>query len=58
MPIMEVTVACGFQSASHFSKAYRNLFGYSPSQERLNDARKAQNRGHSKQIKQLLFCKF
>jgi transcriptional regulator GlxA family with amidase domain len=48
MPIMEVTVACGFQSASHFSKAYRNLFSYSPSQERLNDARKAQNRGHSK----------
>ncbi len=34
MPIMEVTMACGFQSASHFSKAYRTLFGYSPSQER------------------------
>ncbi len=34
LPIMEVTLACGFQSASHFSKAYRSLFGYSPSQER------------------------
>lgn len=42
MPIMEVTVACGFQSASHFSKAYRSLFGYSPSQERLNDQQRAQ----------------
>ncbi len=38
MPIMEVTVACGFQSSSHFSKAYRTLFGYSPSQERLKHA--------------------
>lgn len=41
MPIMEVTVACGFQSASHFSKAYRSLFGYSPSQERVNDLHRA-----------------
>lgn len=41
MPIMEVTVACGFQSASHFSKAYRSLFGYSPSQERANDLQRA-----------------
>jgi transcriptional regulator GlxA family with amidase domain len=34
MPIMQVTVACGFQSASHFCKAYRGLFGHSPSEER------------------------
>jgi len=34
MTIMDVTVACGFQSSSHFSKSYRNLFNYPPSQER------------------------
>ena len=36
MPVMQVTVACGFQSASHFCKAYRGLFGHSPSEERRN----------------------
>jgi transcriptional regulator GlxA family with amidase domain len=41
MPVMEVTVACGFQSSSHFSKAYRGLFGYAPSQERLVHAGQA-----------------
>ncbi len=34
MPIMQVTVACGFQSSSHFCKAYRSLFGHAPSDER------------------------
>lgn len=34
MSIMSVTVACGFQSSCHFSKAYRNQFGRSPSGER------------------------
>ncbi len=34
MSVMSVTVACGFQSSCHFSKAYRTLFGYSPSAER------------------------
>lgn len=36
--IMEVTVACGFQSSSHFCKAYRSLFGHSPSEERRRHA--------------------
>ncbi len=45
MPVMEVTVACGFQSSSHFSKAYRGLFGYAPSQERLVHAGQAARRG-------------
>lgn len=44
MPVMEVTVACGFQSSSHFSKAYRGLFGYAPSQERLVHAGQAARR--------------
>ncbi len=34
MSIMSITVACGFQSACHFSKSYRALFGCSPSMER------------------------
>jgi transcriptional regulator GlxA family with amidase domain len=34
MPIMDVTTACGFQSPPHFSKCYRNQFGYPPSAER------------------------
>ena len=34
MPIMDITAACGFQSPPHFSKCYRNLFGYPPSAER------------------------
>ncbi|WP_394787680.1 GlxA family transcriptional regulator [Rhodoferax sp.] len=38
LPIMQVTVACGFQSSSHFCKAYRSLFGHSPSEERRRHA--------------------
>ncbi len=34
-PIVEIAVACGFVSASHFSKCYRELYGRSPQQERL-----------------------
>lgn len=36
MSIMDITIACGFQSSCHFSKSYRSLFGYSPSSERRN----------------------
>lgn len=34
MSIAEIAVACGFVSAPHFSKCYRELFGSSPSDER------------------------
>lgn len=34
MPVVEVAVACGFVSASHFSKCYRELYRRSPQQER------------------------
>jgi transcriptional regulator GlxA family with amidase domain len=37
MSIMDVTLACGFQSPCHFSKSYRTLFGHSPSAERRQD---------------------
>ena len=34
MSVMEIAVACGFQSPPHFSKCYRNMFGHTPSAER------------------------
>lgn len=34
MSIMEVSTACGFESASHFSRTYRARFGVSPSRDR------------------------
>jgi transcriptional regulator GlxA family with amidase domain len=34
LSVMNITVACGFQSACHFSKTYRRLFGVTPSSER------------------------
>jgi transcriptional regulator GlxA family with amidase domain len=37
MSVMDVTVACGFQSSSHFCKSYRSLFGYPPSRERYQE---------------------
>ncbi|WP_295470425.1 GlxA family transcriptional regulator [uncultured Pseudomonas sp.] len=33
LPIVEVGVACGFVSPSHFSKCYASFYGYSPSRE-------------------------
>jgi len=36
LPVVEVAVACGFVSASHFSKCYRELYARSPQQERLD----------------------
>lgn len=34
MPILDVALACGFVSASHFSKCYREYFQRTPSEER------------------------
>jgi len=34
MPITDVSVACGFSTAAHFSTAYRHQFGHTPSAER------------------------
>jgi transcriptional regulator GlxA family with amidase domain len=36
LPVVEVAVACGFISASHFSKCYRELYARSPQQERID----------------------
>lgn len=38
LPVVEVAVACGFVSASHFSKCYRELYRRSPQQERADHA--------------------
>lgn len=34
LPVIEVAVACGFVSASHFAKCYREVYARSPQQER------------------------
>ena len=36
LTVLEVAMACGFVSHSHFTKCYRNKFGYPPNQERKN----------------------
>jgi len=33
-PILDIAVACGFASASHFSRCYRARYGHKPSEER------------------------
>ncbi|WP_153102071.1 GlxA family transcriptional regulator [Paraburkholderia hayleyella] len=38
MSIMHITMACGFQSACHFSKSYRDAFGAAPTRERRQAA--------------------
>ncbi|WP_374378378.1 GlxA family transcriptional regulator [Dongia sp.] len=35
LSVLEVGVSCGFTSASHFARAYRNQFGTSPSADRV-----------------------
>ncbi|MEQ8666028.1 MAG: GlxA family transcriptional regulator [Rhodospirillales bacterium] len=38
MPILDVALACGFVSASHFSKCYREFYHRTPSEERRHVA--------------------
>ncbi|WJF91510.1 GlxA family transcriptional regulator [Paraburkholderia bonniea] len=38
MSIMHITMACGFQSACHFSKSYRDAYGSAPTRERRRQA--------------------
>jgi transcriptional regulator GlxA family with amidase domain len=39
MSVTAVALACGFQSATHFSKAYRAWFGASPRQDQVRQRR-------------------
>ena len=34
LPVLEVALACGFVSASHFSKCYRDVYGCTPRDQR------------------------
>lgn len=36
LPVVDIALACGFVSASHFSKCYRQMFGKSPREERAS----------------------
>lgn len=38
MSVLDVALACGFISASHFAKCYREYFGYSPRRDRAPEA--------------------
>jgi len=40
LPVLEVALASGFVSASHFSRAYKARFGLAPRHERQIDARR------------------
>lgn len=39
LSVIEIALACGFTSASHFSRSYRERFGYPPRAERRQPAR-------------------
>ena len=41
LPVMEVALACGFVSPSHFAKCYREQYGQVPKSTRLGHARRA-----------------
>ncbi|HEY2138125.1 MAG TPA: GlxA family transcriptional regulator [Xanthobacteraceae bacterium] len=43
MPVLQVAVACGFVSASHFSRAYKHRFGLSPRNERMTERQRRQS---------------
>ncbi len=47
MPILSVGLACGFVSASHFSKCYHEHFGRTPSEERFGPRPNPVNRRKS-----------
>lgn len=48
LPVLEIAIACGFASASHFSKVYRQVYGCNPSRTRLS--RKADARASPSSI--------
>ncbi|AZO75597.1 GlxA family transcriptional regulator [Mesorhizobium sp. M1D.F.Ca.ET.043.01.1.1] len=47
LPVLEIAIACGFVSASHFSKAYREAYGSAPHHSRFPvcQQRKIRSRG-------------
>jgi transcriptional regulator GlxA family with amidase domain len=47
LPVAEVALASGFQSASHFSRQYKNRFGYAPGEERRTKAQRKVRAGRA-----------
>ena len=47
-PILDIAVACGFASASHFSRCYRMLYGRKPSDERTPVFSAGRHRDHAR----------
>ncbi len=47
-PILDVAVACGFASASHFSRCYRAAYGHKPSDERAAALEERPSRGRAR----------
>ncbi|WP_292620162.1 helix-turn-helix domain-containing protein [Mesorhizobium sp.] len=43
LPIVEIAMACGFVSASHFAKAYRENYGMTPSEARSEAIERRRN---------------
>ncbi|MNL56121.1 Transcriptional activator NphR [compost metagenome] len=35
VPVKDIALSCGFQDASHFSRRFRERFGYPPNQYRV-----------------------
>jgi transcriptional regulator GlxA family with amidase domain len=38
LPVIEIAMACGFSTASHFSRTYRERYGFTPQRTRLAEA--------------------
>ncbi|WP_245435229.1 GlxA family transcriptional regulator [Mesorhizobium sp. WSM3879] len=55
LPVVEIAMACGFVSASHFSKAYRDAYGCAPHQTRLPvyQREKMRSNGSENRIRQI-----
>lgn len=57
MSITQIAVACGFQSAGHFSKTYRAMYGRSPRSERqpvVDGAASAKPSGRRREVAETL----
>ena len=49
-PILAIAVECGFGSTSHFSHAYKRLFGIAPTDERRGGAKGDSSRGSRRRL--------
>ena len=52
LPVIEIAMACGFSTASHFSRTYRERYGCTPQRSRLVEA---ERRARANQGEQIVF---